>query len=242
MIIIPDARPSAGPAWLTLSQLPWGHPALQPRATGVPAPLGSDMMRLIFLSAHSRVLSNDPPSSPWDVGKDCCPILQIGRLRSREAGSLLMGVQKQCFWPKNCCSKHYTMMSRGSGPRGIEQGPCNYAISVYNFLERRHIAHQVFSKGSETDLWLNPNSSTSGSVGVGQVSPSSMPQFLRFSNKGFDWKLLEALPGTVLHSFLDPHFGSFSRLHSLALTPHPSPGSPPSLANSHRPKPAGTPG
>lgn len=139
-----------------------------------------------------------------------------------------MGVQKQCFWPKNCCSKHYTMMSRGSSPRGIEQGPCNYAISVYSFLERRHIAHQVFSTGSETDLWLNPNSSTSGSVGVGQVSSSSMPQFLRFQTRGLagnSWRPFQALsftPSWILPLDPFPVSTPWPSPLTLVLAPHPA--------------------
>lgn len=85
--IIPNVKPNLGLRGLTLSQPPWVHPQPRPALARGLSTLGSDMMRPIpVLDTHMRCQITLPAALG---GRDCRSILQTGRLRSREAESLL---------------------------------------------------------------------------------------------------------------------------------------------------------
>ena len=87
MTIIPNVKPSLGLHGLTVSQPPWVHLQPRPALARALSTLGSDMMRPILILGTHMLCQITLPAALG--GTDCCSILQTGRLRSREAESLL---------------------------------------------------------------------------------------------------------------------------------------------------------
>lgn len=65
------------------------------------------------------------------VERDCCPILQMGRLRSRDANLLVVGFKSGTSDSRAVAFEHYARTDWAGVHPGSELGPCSPAVAVY---------------------------------------------------------------------------------------------------------------